>query len=108
MKKTVAMIFLLFTITIFLTISFTGCLEKQNIQLDAVEIREYQGEKLSSVNEFRENSIKGPQQINKSTYQLKITGLVETPKNYTYNDIINNLQHYKKVVTLDCVEGWSV
>ena len=108
MKKTVAIIFLLFTITILLTIAFTGCLEQQNIQLDAVEIREYQGEKLSSVNDFRENSIKGPQQINKSTYQLKITGLVDTPKNNTYNDIINNIQHYKKVITLDCVEGWSV
>jgi DMSO/TMAO reductase YedYZ molybdopterin-dependent catalytic subunit len=102
------MIFLFFIIQILLTVSFTGCLEQQNIQLDTVEIREYQGEKLSSVNDFRENSIKGPQQINKSTYQLKITGLVDTPKNYTYDDIINNFQHYKKVVTLDCVEGWSV
>ena len=102
------MLFLLLSIQILLTVSFAGCLEQQNIQLDAVEIREYQGEKLSSVNDFRENSIKGPQQINKSAYQLKITGLVATEKNYTYDEIINNLQHYKKVVTLDCVEGWSV
>ena len=80
MKKTPSMIFLLLSIQILLTVSFTGCLEQQNIQLDAVEIREYQGEKLSSVNDFRENSIKGPQHINKSTYQLKITGLVDTPK----------------------------
>jgi len=108
MKKTASIMLLLFIVQILLTVSFTGCLEQQHIQLDAVEIREYQGEKLSSVNDFRENSIKGPQQINKSTYQLKITGLVETPKNYTYDEIINNLQHYKKIVTLDCVEGWSV
>jgi DMSO/TMAO reductase YedYZ molybdopterin-dependent catalytic subunit len=108
MKKTASIMLLLFIVQILLTVSFTGCLEQQHIQLDAVEIREYQGEKLSSVNDFRENSIKGPQQINKSTYQLKITGLVDTPKNYTYNDIINNIQHYKKVITLDCVEGWSV
>jgi DMSO/TMAO reductase YedYZ molybdopterin-dependent catalytic subunit len=108
MKNTPSIIFILLTIQILLTVSFPGCLEQQNIQLDAVEIREYQGEKLSSVNDFRENSIKGPQNINKSTYQLKITGLVDTPKNYTYDHIINNLQHYKKVVTLDCVEGWSV
>jgi DMSO/TMAO reductase YedYZ molybdopterin-dependent catalytic subunit len=101
-------IFLLLSLDILLTVSFTGCLEQQNIQLDAVEIREYQGENLSSVNELRENSIKGPQYINKSTYQLKITGLVGKPKNYTYDDIINNFQHYKKVVTLNCVEGWSV
>ena len=46
--------------------------------------------------------------LNKSTYRFKITGLVDTPKNYTYDELINNLQHYKKIVTLDCVEGWSV
>jgi len=86
---------------------FSGCVE-QDIQLDGVEIREYQGEKLSSINDFRENSIKGPQYINRTTYQLKITGLVETPKNYTYDEVLNNFQQYKKVVTLDCVEGWSV
>jgi DMSO/TMAO reductase YedYZ molybdopterin-dependent catalytic subunit len=108
MKNTSLNIFLLLSLDILLTVSFTGCLEQQNIQLDAVEIREYQGENLSSVNELRENSIKGPQYINKSTYQLKITGLVGKPKNYTYDDIINNFQHYKKVVTLNCVEGWSV
>lgn len=95
-------------ILILLTTGLTGCFEQQNIQLDAVEIREYQGEKLSSVNDFRENSIQGTQQINKSTYQLKITGLVRTQKNYTYDEIITTFQHYKKVVILDCVEGWSV
>lgn len=102
------MILLLLSILLLLTISFTGCFEQQNIQLDAVEIREYQGEKLSSVNDFRENSIKGPQHINISTYQLKITGLVTTQKNYTYDEILTTFQQYKKVVTLDCVEGWSV
>lgn len=86
---------------------FAGCI-KQDIQLEGVEVREYQGEKLSSVNDFRENSIKGPQYINKTTYQLKITGLVNTPKNYSYDEVLNSYQHYKKVVTLDCVEGWSV
>jgi DMSO/TMAO reductase YedYZ molybdopterin-dependent catalytic subunit len=95
-------------LVLVITSSFTGCFEQQNIQLDAVEIREYQGEKLSSVNDFRENSIKGPQYLNKTTYQLKITGLVTTQKNYTYEEIITNFQTYKKVVTLDCVEGWSV
>jgi DMSO/TMAO reductase YedYZ molybdopterin-dependent catalytic subunit len=108
MKKISYMILVLLTILILLTTSFTGCFEQQNIQLDAVEIREYQGEKLSSVNDFRENSIKGPQHINISTYQLKITGLVATQKNYTYDEILTTFQQYKKVVTLDCVEGWSV
>ena len=76
-------------------------------ELQTVEVREFQGERLSSVNDFRENSIKGPQQVDIESYQLKITGLVENPKNYTYDEIIAEHQHYKKVVRLDCVEGWS-
>ena len=104
-KKFIIAILVILQLT---TISlFSGCVEN-NIQLNGVEIREYQGEKLSSINDFRENSIKGPQYINITTYQLKITGLVETPKNYTYDEVLNNFQQYKKVVTLDCVEGWSV
>jgi DMSO/TMAO reductase YedYZ molybdopterin-dependent catalytic subunit len=77
-------------------------------RLQPVEIKEYQGEKLSSINDFRENSIKGPQHVDVTTYKLKITGLVENPTEYTYDDVISNHQSYEKVVKLDCVEGWSV
>lgn len=44
------------------------------IKLDGVEVREYQGQNLSSVQDFRENSIKGPQFIDVDTYGLKISG----------------------------------
>ncbi|MDI6724980.1 MAG: molybdopterin-dependent oxidoreductase [Methanobacterium sp.] len=81
--------------------------QSEPIKLDNVEVKEYKGQKLSSVNDFRENSIKGPQYINKDNYRLEVTGLVNNPKNYTYNDVINH-QNYEKVVKLDCVEGWSV
>ena len=77
-------------------------------ELEPVEIREYEGAKLGSVDDFRENSIKGPQHVDIEGYQLDITGFVENPKSYTYDEVINNYQQYKKVVTLDCVEGWSV
>jgi hypothetical protein len=77
------------------------------IKLDNVEVKEYKGQKLSSVNDFRENSIKGPQYINETTYRLEVTGLVSNPKNYTYGNVINH-QNYEKVVKLDCVEGWDV
>jgi len=77
-------------------------------ELKPVEIREYEGTKLSSVDDFRENSIKGPQHIDVETYRLRISGLVKSPKNYTYDEVVNNRQHYKKTITLDCVEGWSV
>lgn len=72
------------------------------------EIREYQGEALSSINDFRENSIIGPQYVDQETYELQITGLVENPISYSYDDIVDNFSSYAKVVTLNCVEGWSV
>ncbi len=73
-----------------------------------VEIREYEGQDLSSINAFRENSIRGPQQIDIGDYTLTITGLVNNNLTYTYDEIINNFPIQKKVVTLHCVEGWSV
>jgi DMSO/TMAO reductase YedYZ molybdopterin-dependent catalytic subunit len=72
------------------------------------EIREYEGQDLSSIGDFRENSIKGPQYVNASTYRLTITGLVNKTLEYTYDEVINGFQKYQKVVTLHCVEGWSV
>ncbi|MDD5038362.1 MAG: molybdopterin-dependent oxidoreductase [Dehalococcoidales bacterium] len=75
--------------------------------LTSVEVKEYQGEKLSSVLAFRENAISGPQYVDLESYQLKITGLIENPRDYTYDEVINQNQHYQKVVTLNCVEGWS-
>jgi DMSO/TMAO reductase YedYZ molybdopterin-dependent catalytic subunit len=78
------------------------------IRLDGVEVREYKGEKLGSVEDFRENSIKGPQQIDKESYRLRVTGLVNAPRDYTYSQITSGHAAYEKVVQLDCVEGWSV
>lgn len=77
------------------------------IKLDNVEIKEYKGQKLSSVNDFRENSIKGTQYVDKNSYKLEVTGLANNPRNYTYNEVISH-QNYEKVVKLDCVEGWDV
>jgi len=76
--------------------------------IDYVEITEYEGQDLSSINAFRENSIAGPQHIDNQTYRLAITGLVNTENEYTYEEVIDSYQHYKKVVKLNCVEGWKV
>jgi DMSO/TMAO reductase YedYZ molybdopterin-dependent catalytic subunit len=75
--------------------------------LPPVGVREYEGVDLSSINAFRENSIRGPQQIDVEDYTLSITGLVTNSTSYTYDEVLSRYQHYKKVVTLDCVEGWS-
>jgi len=90
-----------------LAVLFTQADEGSGKELPAVEIREYQGQQLSSINDFRENSIKGPQHVDTESYELKITGLVENPSTYTCDEVIGNHELYKKVVTLNCVEGWS-
>lgn len=77
-------------------------------ELEGVEVREYEGENLSSINDFRENSIKGPQYVDIESYRLQVTGLVEKPADYTYDDAIGDFANYKKVVRLNCVEGWAV
>jgi DMSO/TMAO reductase YedYZ molybdopterin-dependent catalytic subunit len=95
----------------FITIVATGGGESGSDTskgFSAGELREYEGQQLSSINDFRENSISGPQQIDKGTYELKITGLVENPTNYSYDEVVNNFAHYTKVVSLHCVELWTV
>lgn len=76
-------------------------------ELTKIEVTEYEGKDLSSLTDFRENSIKGPQYINNDVYTLTIDGLVEQPNSLTYDEVLDN-QKYTKVVTLHCVEGWSV
>jgi DMSO/TMAO reductase YedYZ molybdopterin-dependent catalytic subunit len=75
--------------------------------LHGVEVRSYQGKDLSSINDFRENSIKGPQYVNVTDYRLTLTGLTNTTLVYSYNEILEKYPHHTKVVTLFCVEGWD-
>ena len=72
------------------------------------EIREYEGQNLSSISSFRENSIRGTQYVNASDYSLTIRGLVNKTLEYTYDEVVSGFQKYQKVVTLHCIEGWSV
>ncbi len=76
--------------------------------VENIEIRRYQGQNLSSVNDSPENSIKGPQHVDIATYRLKISGFVEKPLSLTCEQIISSPDSRQKVITLDCVEGWSV
>ena len=76
-------------------------------ELAKTEVTEYEGQNLSSLTDFRENSIKGPQYIDIDAYTLTIDGLVEQPASLSYDEVLDN-KKYTKVVTLHCVEGWSV
>jgi DMSO/TMAO reductase YedYZ molybdopterin-dependent catalytic subunit len=92
-----------------LLLALAGCPANNQTSgtLPPEEVKEYQGENLSSVNAFRENSIKGPQYVDIENYRLEITGLVENPMSFSYEEVIEGYDNYKKVVTLYCVEGWS-
>jgi len=104
--KRILAIVVLLVMSIYLVYSNTG--NGDAVKLDGVEISQYQGENLSSVNDFRENSIQGPQHVDIDNYQLEVIGLAEGNQTYSYDQIINSFQTYKKVVTLFCVEGWDV
>lgn len=95
-------------IAMFLGLISLAILAQQPRNLYPEEVQDYQGENLSSISDFRENSIKGPQNVNQSTYRLTINGLVNKPVEYTYDQVLSKFQKYQKVVILHCVEGWSV
>ena len=88
--------------------AWTNLTADQTNELTSVEIREYKGERLGSINDFRENSIKGPQYIDNTSYRLILTGLVANETVYTYDEVVSNHTVYEKVVTIHCVEGWEV
>jgi DMSO/TMAO reductase YedYZ molybdopterin-dependent catalytic subunit len=98
---------LILAVVLLIMLTISGC-NRGAIDLGSTEVREYQGENLSSINDFRENSIKGPQYVDIDDYQLQIRGLVENPQSYSYDEVLDTYMSYKKVVTLNCVEGWSV
>ncbi len=97
-------------VLILAILSFAFYINQMNpvYELAGVEIREYEGQNLSSIEDFRENSIKGPQYIDNENYRLNITGLVDDSQELMYNQVITEYPLYEKVVTLHCVEGWDV
>jgi DMSO/TMAO reductase YedYZ molybdopterin-dependent catalytic subunit len=70
------------------------------------EIKEYQGANLDPAIGPRDNSIKGVQNVDIDSYRLKISGLVNTPKEIAYSDV-RQLDVYERKITLYCVEGWN-
>jgi DMSO/TMAO reductase YedYZ molybdopterin-dependent catalytic subunit len=104
----IAILAVLIIASLLLLLPLPGGEGRQGPQvLPAAEVRSYEGKDLSSINDFRENSIKGPQNVNISDYRLTVTGLTNRTEIYTYNDVLEKDAHYSKVVTLFCVEGWD-
>ncbi|MBN1630428.1 MAG: molybdopterin-dependent oxidoreductase [Thermoleophilia bacterium] len=71
-----------------------------------VEATEFQGVKLTPVDDQGNNALKGTQIIDRDSYVLTVDGLVEKPLSLSYAD----LQSYDQeswLMDLNCVEGWS-
>jgi len=113
-KLVVAVVLVLITLVVLIMVFGTGGRPAGTstgtgpVPLAAVEVREFEGKVLSSVSDFRENSIQGPQQISETDYRLTITGLTNRTVVSTYHDVLSQYPRYTKVVTLFCVEGWDV
>ena len=82
-------------------------LQNQPRRLYPSEVRDYQGENLSSISNITDNAIRGAQDLNQSTYRLTLNGLVDSPREYTYDQVVNGFPNYEIVVTLYCVQGWN-
>ena len=83
--------------------------ENQNLQVSAlsilpeVEANEFQNIKLTPLSEQGNNAIKGTQYIDKKTYRLQVTGLVENELNLSYEELMK-LPAYSEVAYMPCVE----
>jgi len=76
------------------------------ISTSGEEIRNYEGKRLSAYDRSYDNSIKGPQKIDINKYRLEVEGKVENSLSLKYDEVLS-LPHVKRVITLNCVEGWS-
>jgi DMSO/TMAO reductase YedYZ molybdopterin-dependent catalytic subunit len=72
----------------------------------AGEVQQYEGKLLSPAVGPRDNSIKGVQQVDISTYSLRITGLVNNEVIMNYDEVLT-MTSFKRLITLHCVEGWD-
>ncbi len=70
------------------------------------ELREYDGERLDPAVGPRDNSIKGVQYVDISTYRLTIDGLADDPQTYTYDEV-TALPSEERLIRIYCVEGWN-
>lgn len=96
-------------VVLLLTLLFPGCGKSASSTPDnEKELTQYETEKLSSSRSLRENSIKGPVQVDITSFRLRINGLVNTPREFTYSEALAKFKSDKRVVPLFCVEGWDV
>jgi DMSO/TMAO reductase YedYZ molybdopterin-dependent catalytic subunit len=85
----------------------SGCSEnsQQNVNTSG-EASVFDGKELTPISEQRNNGIKGTQYIDQETYDLSIYGMVDTPVNLSYDQLLA-YPSVSRFVRMDCVEGWG-
>ncbi|MFC2174818.1 molybdopterin-dependent oxidoreductase, partial [archaeon] len=74
--------------------------------LPEVEATEYLGVELDSLSEQGNNAIKGTQYIDRESYSLAVTGLVDNELSLSYDELLV-FPRYSEVAYMPCVEGWG-
>jgi DMSO/TMAO reductase YedYZ molybdopterin-dependent catalytic subunit len=74
--------------------------------LPEIEAGVFQGVTLTPISQQGNNAIEGTQVIDRDSYRLVITGLVERNITLTYSDLLTR-PAYSSVVYMPCVEGWG-
>jgi DMSO/TMAO reductase YedYZ molybdopterin-dependent catalytic subunit len=72
--------------------------------LPEIEAQEYLGYKLTPLSQQGNNAFQGTQFINRSSYRLAVTGLVDKDLNLSYEELLK-LPSYSEVAYMPCVEG---
>ncbi|TFH05026.1 MAG: oxidoreductase [Methanosarcina sp.] len=102
------LIHLLLIISVAFT-AISGCVSDRGgtgVYDNQTETSSYQSEQLTPIVQQRNNAIRGTQYIDRENYRLQVDGLVENPRNFTYEEI-TGLPQTSKVIDLNCVEGWG-
>jgi DMSO/TMAO reductase YedYZ molybdopterin-dependent catalytic subunit len=112
------MIKLLGILVVSISVLFSGCIGKEaeetygnstvqepaSSKLPEIEVHEYKDIILTPSSQ--QDKTGKPQNINKSTYNLEVTGLVSKELEMSYYDLLG-LPAYTKVAQLFCDDGWS-
>lgn len=108
MRRFKILLILAFIIILVVTFSNFAC-SRENISNSTngeVEATEFQGVKLTPIEEQNNNALAGTRIIDRDTYILTVDGLVDNPLILDYEQLLAYPQE-SWLMDLDCVEGWS-
>jgi len=110
MKKLKILWILILTIAAMAVFLTTGCGkegEPEAVPSDGeVEATEFQGTRLTPIEDQLNNALAGTQILDRDTYTLTVDGLVDNPLTLTYDELMAYPQE-SWLMDLNCVEGWD-